>query len=149
MQCFFYYYFRHQFYFPAYLAGGSTLSDLFLDKPWSQVSSLVPPDTYLTFIVHMVQHSHSTVRRFSWSVAHTHALAFSADIQFVWEGKQQSVPTSMNSVRLEPTNLILVGTQTTYKSHRGRRLVRGPSIDAKQRHGKVIDIYYYDCLLTI
>ena len=34
--------FDHHFYFPAQLVGGFTLSDL-LDKPWSQVSSLLPP----------------------------------------------------------------------------------------------------------
>ena len=33
----------HHFYFPAQLVGGFTLSDL-MDKPWSQVSSLLPPD---------------------------------------------------------------------------------------------------------
>ena len=34
--------FFHRFYFPAQRVGGFTLSDL-LDKPWSQVSSLLPP----------------------------------------------------------------------------------------------------------
>ena len=44
-------------YFPAQLVRGFTLSDV-LDKPWSQVSSLLPPGTRLPFIGHMVQHSH-------------------------------------------------------------------------------------------
>ena len=37
-------FFHHYFYFPGQLVGGFTLSDL-LDKPWSQVSSLLPPGT--------------------------------------------------------------------------------------------------------
>ena len=41
--CFFY---NHHFYFPAHLVGGFTVSD-HLDKPWSQVSSLLPPGTCL------------------------------------------------------------------------------------------------------
>ena len=36
------------FYSTAQLVGGFTLSDL-LDKPWSQVSSLLPPGTCLHF----------------------------------------------------------------------------------------------------
>ena len=36
-------------HFPAQLVGGFTLSDL-LDKPWSQVSSLLPPGYLLAFI---------------------------------------------------------------------------------------------------
>ena len=39
--------------------GGFTLSSLLLDKPWSQVSSLIPPGTCLLFFAaHRVQHSH-------------------------------------------------------------------------------------------
>ena len=38
--------FFHHLYFPAQLVGGFTISDL-LDKPWSQVSSLLPPGTCL------------------------------------------------------------------------------------------------------
>ena len=41
---------NHHFYFPAQLVGGFTLSDL-LDKPWSQVSSLLPPGTCLNVSV--------------------------------------------------------------------------------------------------
>ena len=33
----------HHFYCPAELEGGFTLYALLLDKPWSQVSSLLPP----------------------------------------------------------------------------------------------------------
>ena len=42
-------YFFDHFYFPAQLVGGFTLSDL-LDKPWSQVSSLLPHGTRLQFL---------------------------------------------------------------------------------------------------
>ena len=41
-----FFFFNHQFHFPAQLVGGFTLSEL-LDKPWSQVSSLLPPGTCL------------------------------------------------------------------------------------------------------
>ena len=40
---------EHHFYLPAQLVGGFTLSHL-LDKPWSQVSSLLPPGTCLQFL---------------------------------------------------------------------------------------------------
>ena len=42
------YFFDRHFYFPAQLVGGFTVSDL-LDKPWSQVSSLLPPGTVRAF----------------------------------------------------------------------------------------------------
>ena len=53
-----FFFFNRHFYFPAQLVGDFTLSDL-LDKPWSQVSSLLPP-RYVpsNFIAHRVQHSH-------------------------------------------------------------------------------------------
>ena len=38
----------YHFYFPAQLVGAFTLSNL-LDKAWSQVSSLLAPDTCLYF----------------------------------------------------------------------------------------------------
>ena len=55
------FYFYH-FYFPAQLVGGFNLSDL-LDKPWSQVSSLLPPGRAFVFIAHRVQHSHHYILR--------------------------------------------------------------------------------------
>ena len=54
---FFFFSSRH-FHFPAQLLGGFTLSDL-LDKPWSQVSSLLPPPYVPSiFIAHRVHYSH-------------------------------------------------------------------------------------------
>ena len=50
-------FFSHHFCFPAQLVGGFPLSDL-LDKPWSQVSSLLPPVRAFIFIAHRVHHSH-------------------------------------------------------------------------------------------
>ena len=44
-----YLFFGHHFYFPAKLVGGFTLSDL-TDKPWTQVSSLLPPRCKRAFI---------------------------------------------------------------------------------------------------
>jgi len=52
-----------------------------------------------------------TARRF-YRMQLTHALALSAN-HFVM---QEKVPTSMHSVRLEPTKLILTGTRTTYQT---------------------------------
>ena len=56
----------HHFYFPAQLVGDFTLSDL-RDKPWSQVSSLLPPDTCLQFLSR-IGFSIPTARRFSSNV---------------------------------------------------------------------------------
>ena len=53
---------NHHFYFPAQFVGGFDLSDL-LDKPWSQVSSLLPPGRAFVFIAHRVQHSHHYILR--------------------------------------------------------------------------------------
>ena len=59
------------------ILGGFTLSDL-LDKPWSQVSSLLPPRYVPSiFIAQRVQHSHcSDFHR----MLPTHALALSATV---------------------------------------------------------------------
>ena len=49
------------FYFPAQLAGGFALSDLLLDKPWSQVSPLFPPPRYVhsfSSCIGFIQRSH-------------------------------------------------------------------------------------------
>ena len=44
-------FFKHYSHFPAQtIVGGFTLGDL-LDKPWSQVSSLLPPATCLCFLL--------------------------------------------------------------------------------------------------
>ena len=85
-----------------------TLSEL-LDKPWTQMSSLLPPGTCLHFY-RTIGSSIPTARRFRSNVCYlTPALAVSAiNIQFVCKKK-----TSILSVRLEPTKLILVGTQNT------------------------------------
>ena len=47
------YIYRHYFYFPAQLVDGFVLSDL-LDKPWSQVSSLLPPVYAFQFLSHVL-----------------------------------------------------------------------------------------------
>ena len=64
----FFNYFFYHFYFPAQLVGGFTLSDL-LDKPWSQVLSLLPPGTCLLFLSR-IGFSIPTARRFSSNVLH-------------------------------------------------------------------------------
>ena len=82
--------------------GGFTLSDL-LDKPWSRVSSLLPPGTCLR-LLSRIGFGIPTARRFSSSVAivtNSRSRAFRLSI-FI----QENLPSSMHSVRHEPTKLI-------------------------------------------
>ena len=71
---FFFFFFDYHFYFPAQLVGGFTLSGL-PDKPWSQVSSLLPPGTCLQFLS-CIGFSIPTARRFSSNVANSRSRAF-------------------------------------------------------------------------
>ena len=94
-----------------------------LDKPWSQVSSLLPPGSCLQFffIAHRFQQSHCS------SIFHrvllTHALALSAS-QFVDKKKSQRIYTSMYSVGLELTKLTYyTRLEDNLIRHRGDRLV--------------------------
>ena len=92
-----------------------------LDKPWSQVSSLLPPGSCLQFfIAHRVQQSHCS------SIFHrvllTHALAFSAS-QFVRKRKSPRIYTSMHSGGLELTKLTYTRLEDNLIRHRGDRLV--------------------------
>ena len=84
----FLFFFSHHFFFPAQLVGGFTLSDL-LDKPWSQVSSLLPPDTCLQFLSR-IGFSIPTARRFSSNVANSRSRAFRQSFF-----TQEKIPTSM------------------------------------------------------
>ena len=81
-------YIDHHFYFPAQLVGGFALSDL-LDKPWSQVSSLLPPGTCLQFLSR-IGVSIPTARRFSSNVANLRSRAFRESIC-----AQEKVPTNL------------------------------------------------------
>ena len=104
-------YFNHHFHFPAQLdVGGFTLSDL-LDKPWSQVSSLLPPVTCLQFLSR-IGFSISTTRRFSSNVANSRSGAFRWSIFHARKSPYQCV----HSVRIEIAKLILVGTRITYQA---------------------------------
>ena len=67
-----------------------------LDKPWSQVSSLLPPGSCLRFLSR-IGFSNPTARRFFDRMMLTHALALSAS-QFVHKKKSQRIYTSMHSV---------------------------------------------------
>ena len=55
----------------SYLIGGFTLSDFLLDKPWSQVSSLLPPRYVPSFffVAHMVHSAFPLLGRYSSNVA--------------------------------------------------------------------------------
>ena len=96
-----------------------TFSFQLLDKPWSQVSSLVPPWFLPTlFIAQRVQQSHCS------SIFHrvllTHALALSAS-QFVHKKKSQRIYTSMHSAGLELTTLTYTRFEDNLIHHRGDR----------------------------
>ena len=68
------FFFDRHFYFPAQLVGSFTLSHL-LDKPWSQVSALLPPGTCLQ-LLSRTGFSIPTARRFSSNVANSSSRAF-------------------------------------------------------------------------
>ena len=96
----FIYFFYHHFYFPAQLGGGFTLRDL-LDKPWSQVSSLLPPGTCLQSLSR-IGFSTPTARRFSSNVANSRSRAFRWSIFFsAWKSPYEYV----HSVRIELAKL--------------------------------------------
>ena len=74
-----------------------------LDKPWSHVSSVLPPGCCLQFfIAHRVQQSHCS------SIFHrvllTHALALSSSL-FVHKKKSPRIDTSMHSGGLDLAKL--------------------------------------------
>ena len=80
---------NHHFSFRAQLVGGFTLSDL-LDKPWSQLSSLLPPGTCLQF--YRAYRSAFPLLVDFHRMLLTHALALSANQLLC---KKKSLPTSM------------------------------------------------------
>ena len=88
-----------------------------LDKPWSQVSSLLPPRLLPSiFIAHRVQQSHCS------SIFHrallTHALALSAS-EFVHKKESQRICTSMHSAGLELTQQTYTRVEDNLIRHRG------------------------------
>ena len=97
----------HNFHFRAELVGCFSLSGLLLDKPWSQVSSLLPPGTCL--FLSRIGFSISTARRYLSNVADSRFRPFRNSISM---GKK--ILSNGRSVRLEPMNLMFVGTRTTY-----------------------------------
>ena len=105
----------------AYIYILHTFTFQLLDKPWSQVSSLLLPGSCLQFfIAHRVQQSHcsSIVHR----VLLTHALALSAS-QFVHKKKSQRIYTSKHSAGLELTKLTYTRLEDNLIRHRGDRYI--------------------------
>ena len=88
-----------------------------LDKPWSQVSSLLLPGSCLQFLSRIV-FGNPTVHR----VLRTHALALSAS-QFVHKEKSQRIYTSMHSAGLELTKLTYTRLEDNLIRHRGDRYI--------------------------
>ena len=107
----FFFLFNHHFHFPAHLVVGFTLSDV-LDKPWSRVSSLLPPGTCLQFLSR-IGFSIPTARRFSSNVVNSRSRAFPLIIIFF---ARKSPYEYVHSVRIELAKLILVGTRITYQA---------------------------------
>ena len=96
-----------------------TFTSQLLDKPWSQVSSLLPPNSCLLFLSHIIRFSNPTARRFFHRVLLlTHALALSA-IRFVHKKKSQRIYTSMHSAGLELTKLTYTRLEDNLIRHRG------------------------------
>ena len=98
-----------------------------LDKPWSQVSSLLPLGFCLgVFIAHRVQQSHfsSSFHR----VLLTHALALSAS-HFVHTKKFQRIYTSMHSGGFELTKLTHTRLEDNLIRHRGDRRLHATCCD--------------------
>ena len=95
--------FNHDVYFQAPLVG-FTLSDL-LDKPWSQVSTLLPAVS--ASILSRMGFSIPTARRLSSNVANSRYRAFRYCNRFFFQEKVVS-STYVHSVRIEPTKLISV-----------------------------------------
>ena len=89
----------------------------FQNKPWSQVSSLLPPGSSPSiFIAHKVQQPHCS------SIFHrvllTHALALSAS-PFVHKKKSPRIYTSMHSGGFERTKLTYTRLEDNLIRHRG------------------------------
>ena len=86
-----------------------TLTDL-LDKLWSPASSLLPPGMCLHFY-RAYGTAFPLLVRFPSNVPSSRSPAFRESILI-----QEKVPTSMHSVRLEPTQLIVEGTRINYQA---------------------------------
>ena len=69
-----------------------------------------PQHVALFFVAHRIQHSHYSSIFIECSYL---TLSRFPPINFFM---QEKVPTSMHSVRLEPTKLILIGTRATYQA---------------------------------
>ena len=89
-----------------------------LDKPWSQVSSLLPQVLAFICIAHRVKQPHcsSIVHR----VLLTHALALSAS-QFMRKKEPPQIYTSMHSGGFEPTKPTYTRLENNLIRHRGDR----------------------------
>ena len=102
-------YIYDHFYFPAQLVG-FTLSDL-LDKPWSQVSSLLPPGARLQFLSR-VGFSIPLLVDFH-RMLQTPALGLSASHFF---NARKNPYEYVHSMTIELAKLILAGTGITYQA---------------------------------
>ena len=104
-----------------YISSSHTFTFQLLDKPWSQVSSLLPPGSRLQFLSR-IRFSNPPARRFFFHrVSLTHALALSAS-QFMHEKKSQRIYTGMHSAGLELTKLTYTRLEDNLIRHRGDRL---------------------------
>ena len=88
-----------------------------LDKPWSQVSSRLPPGSCLQFLSR-IGFSNPTARRFFIECCSTHALAFPAS-QFEHKKKSPRIYTSMHLGGFELTKLTCTRLEDILIRHRG------------------------------
>ena len=92
----------------------------FWTKPWSQVSSLLPPGSCFQFLSR-IGFSNPTARQFFHRVLLTHAPALSA-CQFVHKKKSLRIYTRMHSAGLELTKLTYNRLEDKLTRHRGDRM---------------------------
>ena len=113
-----------------------------LDKPWSQVSSLLPPGSCLQILIaHRVQQSHCS--SIFYRVLLTHALALSAS-QFVHKKKSQRIYTSMHSAGLELTKLTYTRLEDDLIRHRGDPLTSCWCLEHETSSTEVPCMFYGD-----
>ena len=90
-----------------------------LDKPWSQVSSLLPPGSCLQFLSRIRRVQQPDCSSIFHRVLLTHALVLSAS-QFVHKKKSPRIYTIMHSGGFELTKLTDTRLEDNLIRHRGR-----------------------------
>ena len=93
-----------------------------LDKPWSQVSSLLPPGSCLTIFITRIGFSNPTARRFFIECCWLTLSRF-PQVKFVHKKKSQRIHTSMHSAGLDLTKLTYTRLEDNLTRRRGYHAV--------------------------